>query len=472
MQTKYTPRPIAAMLMTIVALTVSAPATVVSAALPAEVNGQPMPSLAPLIHEVNPAVVNIAVRATVDVQTNPFFEQFFGRRGGRPQQRETQAAGSGVIVNAGDGLILTNHHVVAGATEINVTLNDGRELVAELVGSDEASDVALIRIAAEDLHQIELGNSDSLEVGDFVVAIGNPFGFSHTVTSGIVSGMGRSGLNRESYEDFIQTDAAINPGNSGGALVNLRGQLVGINSAIFTGGNSPGNIGIGFAIPVNMARSVMDQLLEYGDVRRGLLGVSIQGLTPRLAEEFSVPANHGAVVTQVTPGSAADQAGIQAGDVIVAVNGHDIRDHNDLRNTVGLTRVGEDLELSIIRDGDHIQLAAMIEDPRERALVSDDNAPLLAGGTFSELDERSVSRGLSGVLLTAVEPGSLLEREGLQAGDVITSVNREEVRNLAEFQALTADSDRLLLNVRRGNGALFVVLRDDGRGQQRGSSNK
>jgi Do/DeqQ family serine protease len=459
-------RSIPATLIAFAALTIT---VATGAALPAEVNGQPLPSLAPLIHDVNPAVVNIAVRSTVAAQANPFWDQFFGRRGA-PQQRETQAAGSGVIVDAAAGLIMTNHHVVNGATEINVTLHDQRSFTAVLVGSDEASDVALIRIDADDLHDIDLGNSDTLEVGDFVIAIGNPFGFSHTVTSGIVSGKGRFGLNRESYEDFIQTDAAINPGNSGGALVNLRGELVGINSAIFTGGTSAGNIGIGFAIPVNMARAIMDQLVEFGDVRRGLLGVSIQGLTPQLAEEFDVPANHGAVVTQVTPGSAADEAGIEEGDVIVAVNGDDVRDHNDLRNTIGLTRTGEELDLTVIRRGDRVQLAAMIEDPRSRTLDRDESSPLLAGGTFSDLDERAVRRGLSGVLLLEVEPGSLIAREGLRPGDIITSVNREDVNDLTEFEALTAESSRLLLNIRRGDGALFIVLR--GEGERRGSGNK
>jgi Do/DeqQ family serine protease len=458
MKSKTHPATFAATLIAFVALTVS---TATGAALPAEVNGSPLPSLAPLIHEVNPAVVNIVVSTAV---------QRFGRRG-FPGRSQPQGAGSGVIVDAEQGLILTNHHVVDGATEILVTLNDQREFTAELVGSDELSDIALIRIEAEDLNQIELGDSDALEVGDFVVAIGNPFGFSHTVTSGIVSGKGRFGLNRESYEDFIQTDAAINPGNSGGALVNLRGQLVGINSAIITGGG-PGNIGIGFAIPVNMARAVMEQLMEYGDVRRGLLGISIQGLTPALADEFEVPANHGAVVTQVTPGSAADDAGIQEGDVIVAVNGHDVRDHNDLRNTIGMTRVGEDLELAVIRGGEHLQLAAMIADPQARtmAMDRDETSPLLAGGTFSDLDQRATSEGITGVLLSEVEPGSLLDREGLRPGDIITSVNRQNVDSLADFEALTAESNRLLLNVRRGNGALFIVLR--GGRQERGSGNK
>src|SRR5262245_55747542 len=281
---------------------------VASAALPSSVEGAPVPTLAPMVKRVSPAIVNISASGTVDIRKqnplfdDPFFRKFF-QIPDEELKRPTQSLGSGVIVDAAKGLILTNHHVVEAADKINVTLLDNRQLTAEVIGSDEGSDIAVLKIPAENLQQIELGDSDALEVGDFVVAIGNPFGFSHTVTSGIVSALGRHGLNPEGYEDFIQTDASINPGNSGGALINLRGELIGINSAIISG--SGGNIGIGFAIPINMARAVMQQLVQYGEVRRGQLGVQILDVTPQIAEASGLDVSEGALVSQVGPGSAA-----------------------------------------------------------------------------------------------------------------------------------------------------------------------
>jgi Do/DeqQ family serine protease len=276
------------------------------------------------------------------------------------RERPFQSAGSGVIVDAKAGYIVTNAHVVENASEITVTLLDGRDLAGEVVGSDERTDVAVVKVKGDSLTQIALGNSDRLEVGDYVVAIGNPFGLQHTVTQGIVSGLGRSGINPDGYENFIQTDASINPGNSGGALVNLRGELVGINSAILS--RSGGNIGIGFAIPVNMARSVMDQLIKYGSVKRGLLGVNIAPVTPDIAQALGLPAAGGALVTQVVKGSAADKAGIRAGDVITTVNGQPVKSNTELRNAIGLLRVGDKVEIGLLRDGQARKVTAMIAD--------------------------------------------------------------------------------------------------------------
>ena len=337
------------------------------AALPAAVGETPMPTLAPMIKRVSPAVVNIATRGTIRERSpqnplleDPFFRRFFDIPDMGPRERQFQSAGSGVIFDAKNGYIVTNAHVVDNATEITVTLQDGRDLTATVVGSDVPSDVAVLKVPTESLIQVALGDSTRLEVGDFVVAIGNPFGLQHTVTSGIVSGLGRSGINPDGYEDFIQTDASINPGNSGGALVNLRGELVGINSAILS--RSGGNIGIGFAIPVNMARSIMDQLLKYGSVKRGLLGVNIYSLTPDMAKSLNIANTQGVLVSQVTEGSAADKAGIKAGDVITSINGQTIKSNSELRNAIGLSRVGDKLDVALIRDRKPLHVTAVINE--------------------------------------------------------------------------------------------------------------
>jgi Do/DeqQ family serine protease len=318
--------------------------------------------MAPLLEQVTPGVVNIAVRARIARRANPllddpFFRRFFDLPPVPPRQ-DVLSAGSGVIVDAGRGYVLTNSHVVANAQEIRVTLKDRRTYPARLVGADPETDIALLQIDAPDLAAVALGNSDRLEVGDLVVAIGNPFGLGQTVTSGIVSALGRGGLGIEGYEDFIQTDASINPGNSGGALVNSRGELVGINTAIL--GPTGGNIGIGFAVPVNMARAVMTQLSEHGEVHRGQLGVTVQDLTPDLAETMALDLRGGAVVSQVAPGSAAAMAGLRLRDVIVEVNGSPIADAADLRNLVGLLPVGADLAIVLYRDGQERSVNARI----------------------------------------------------------------------------------------------------------------
>ena len=324
------------------------------AALPVAVDGVPMPSLAPMLERVTPAVVNIAAKSLVAVHQSPllrdpFFRRFFNLPG-TPRTRETQSLGSGVIVDAEAGLILTNLHVIDKANEITVTLHDGQQLKAELIGGDPDTDIAVIRVSGTGLSSVPMANSDELRVGDFVVAIGNPFGLGQTVTSGIVSALGRRGLGIEGYEDFIQTDASINVGNSGGALVNLRGELVGINTAIFA--PNGGSVGIGFAIPTNLARNVMTQLFGRGKVERGLFGVATQKLTQELAEAFGLlRSGGGAVVVEVHDGTPAARSGIQAGDIITAINGKATRNPNDLHNEIGLRSPGEEIRVTLIRNG-------------------------------------------------------------------------------------------------------------------------
>ena len=455
-----TARPVAA-IAAVLSLAVAAP---LHAQLPAVVDGAPLPSLAPMVKKTAPAVVNIATRGSVEVSggnpflDDPFFRRFFDMPEQPRQRRQTQSAGSGVIVNAKEGLVLTNAHVVEGAEEISVTLQDDRTFNAEVVGADRASDIALLRIPADNLVELKMADSTRIEVGDFVVAIGNPFGLGHTVTSGIVSALGRSGINPDGYEDFIQTDASINPGNSGGALVNLRGELVGVNSAILS--RSGGNIGIGFAIPSNMARSVMDQLLEFGEVRRGLLGVTILTITPDIAEAYDIKESQGALVSQVLPESAAERAGVQVGDVIRSVDGKSISNANDLRNTIGLKRSGDTVELEIIRDKRKRTLKAKLGEQATQVQVSaQDIHPGLQGAELETLDATSPRySGEAGVLVTNVEPGSPAAQRGLRPGDVIIGVNRRKVSNLGELQQ-AAQGQALLLNIRRGNANLILPIR-------------
>ncbi len=447
----------------VLALAATAP---LHAQLPAEVDGAPMPTLAPMVKRTAPAVVNIATRGSVEVRggnpfmDDPFFRRFFEMpdQQQQPRRRQTQSAGSGVIVSAREGLVLTNAHVIEGAEEINVTLQDDRTFKAEVVGSDRATDIALLRIEANNLAELKLADSGRVEVGDFVVAIGNPFGLGHTVTSGIVSALGRSGINPDGYEDFIQTDASINPGNSGGALVNLRGELVGVNSAILSRGG--GNIGIGFAIPSNMARSVMDQLLEFGEVRRGLLGVTILTITPDIAEAWGVKETQGALVSQVMPDSSAEKAGVKTGDVIRSVDGKAISNAQDLRNTIGLKRSGDTVELEILRDGRTRKIRAQLGETTPSVQVAaEDIHQGLQGAELETLDASSPRyEGEAGVLVVNVAPGSPAAQRGLRPGDVIVGVNRRKVTSLKEFQD-NAQGQSLLLNIRRGNATLLLPIR-------------
>jgi serine protease DegQ len=389
---------------------------------------------------------------------DPFFRRFFEMPDQQQRSVPRQSAGSGVIIDAERGYVLTNHHVVAQADEIAVTLNDRRRFDAELIGSDPGTDIALLRIDADDLTGLPIGDSDGLEVGDFVLAIGNPFGLGQTVTSGIVSALGRSGLNAEGYEDFIQTDASINPGNSGGALIDLDGRLVGINTAIVS--PAGGNVGIGFAVPVNMATEVTAQILEYGEVKRGRLGIFIQDLTPDLAEALELDVRSGAVVTQVEPGSAAERAGLKAGDVITTLDGRGVVGSSDLRARVGLVRAGESVDITYIRDGRTEQVVATIGETAAETPVGGRTIEKLQGAQFSNLDRSHPQYGnVSGVVVAQVELGSPAARNGLREGDVITAVNRQVVDDVDALSAAIADATgAIALNVLRDNARLFIVI--------------
>jgi len=426
-------------------------------ALPSLVDGQSLPSLAP-----TPAVVNISTSTAMRADQNPllndpFFRWFFDLPK-RERRRESSSLGSGVIVDARAGLVLTNHHVIDKADEIEVTLKDGRKLKAELVGSDPETDVALLRIPAERLTAVQVANSDELRVGDFVVAIGNPFGLGQTVTSGIVSALGRTGLGIEGYENFIQTDASINPGNSGGPLVNLRGELVGINTAILA--PSGGNVGIGFAIPANMARVIMEQILEHGEVRRGLFGVGVQDLTPELAQALDLPHQRGAVIAQIEPNSAAARAGLTVGDVVTRVNGREVLTAADLRNQLGLLRVGSKVDLTVVRDARPLQLSARLADPYESYLKGRRIASQFDGALLGDAVDDSALGRLEAVAVGRVDPDSAAWAMGLREGDVILEANRQRVRSVDQLAALARSGDGLqMLRLRRGNQLLLVMAR-------------
>lgn len=436
-----------------------------NAALPMAVDGQPLPTLAPMLEGVVDAVVNISTESEVAVRRranpfidDPFFRRFFEQRQA-PQRRtrKLQGLGSGVVFDAAEGLILTNAHVIQSADKITVNLKDGREALATVIGVDKDSDVAVIQVDLDGLKDIPLGNSAALRVGDFVVAIGNPFGLRQTVTSGIVSALGRSGLGIENFEDFIQTDASINPGNSGGALVNLRGELIGINTAIVA--PSGGNVGIGFSIPINMALQIKDQLLEYGEVQRGRLGVRIQDLTPELSEAFDISQTQGAIITKVEKGSMADHAGVEAGDVVIQANSRVVTRGADLRNVIGLLRVGDQLSLEVMRAGISQLITTSIGDVAIDKTVGINLNPRLEGASFSELSDLQLISGLEGgVIVTSVEQGSSAWNNGVRPKDIIVSANRTAVKDLDGFRMAVGKRDVVLLNIIRGNGALFLLL--------------
>lgn len=424
-----------------------------TAAIPAYVDGQRVPSLAPMLEKATPAIVHIATTgpATATQGVDPFFEHFFGAVPER--QEQSRGLGSGVIYDAAKGYIITNAHVVENAEDITVSLSDGHSEKARVIGADPEADIAVLQIDAKHLQGIKFADTSTLRVGDFVVAIGNPFGLKQTVTSGIVSALGRTGLGIESYENFIQTDASINPGNSGGALVNLKGEVVGINTAIL--GPNGSSIGIGFAIPANMAKSIADQLIEYGEVRRGRLGVGIQDLTPSLARAFNIKNKEGAVVSQVDKGSPADKAGIEVGDVIVSVNGDPIRGSSALRNSIGLLRIDSKVKLNLVRDGKPMQLTAVIEAPPTNKLQGNRFSDKLAGAYFQNV----TIDGDPAIAVAAVERGSPAERAGLAEGDVIVSVNRQRVGDASDMADAIATDDRaLLLNIIRDGRGLFLLI--------------
>jgi Do/DeqQ family serine protease len=428
-----------------------------SAGIPFFSNDGEIPSLAPMLKETTPAIVSISVEGTqVSTQQVPeVFRHFFGGQGPQVQERPFRGLGSGVIIDADKGYVVTNNHVVDNADEITVKLTDGRELKAKKLGADEQSDIALLKIEPDDLKAVPLANSDKLLVGDFVVAIGNPFGLNQTVTSGIVSALGRSGLNIGGYEDFIQTDAAINRGNSGGALVNLKGELVGINTAIF--GPNGGNVGIGFAIPSNMMKNLVDQIIEFGEVRRGLLGILGQDVDAGLSEAMNLDVNKGAFVSEVSPESAAEKGGIEAGDIITKVNGKSISSFQELRAKIGSMGAGAEVKLTILRKGKTQKVTVTLGDATATVVEAKEIHPALEGATLAN---GNTSRGDSGVEITELENRSPAARVGLQEGDVIVGVNRNRINNVTELRAILDDAEGVIaLNVQRGSSSLYLVIR-------------
>jgi Do/DeqQ family serine protease len=460
---KFAPAALATVLVSVFAaapaMIFTAPAHAASAAL--LVDAAPMPSLAPMVKRVSPAVVNIATRGTIKEQPgqrnplldDPFFRRFFDAPpDSRPRERQFQSAGSGVIVDGKNGYIITNHHVVENASEITITLLDNRSFSAKVIGSDEGADIAVLQVKQPNLIAMALGDSARLEVGDYVVAIGNPFGLQHTVTAGIVSALSRTGINPDGYEDFIQTDASINPGNSGGALVNLRGELVGINSAILS--RSGGNIGIGFAIPVNMVKSVMDQLIKYGQVKRGVLGVNIYNVTPDIAKEFGLTESSGALVAGVAQGSAAEHAGVKTGDIITSINGVTMKDASELRNTIGMLRIGDKVEIGLLRDGKPRKVTALIA---ERGDLETANAVDISKGL--EGAELHDAPDAGGVLVKAIQEGSPAAQNGLRANDLIVGVGRTPIANTKGLKEAAKNANVLVLNVRRGSSVQLIQIR-------------
>ncbi|WP_404342468.1 DegQ family serine endoprotease [Pseudoalteromonas mariniglutinosa] len=424
------------------------------AKLPIAVNGQQLPTLAPMLEQITPGVVSIRVSGSKVVRRGATpFDYFFGNPQPRNQKREFSGLGSGVIINAADGYVVTNNHVVQDAEKMLVTLEDGREYEAVKVGSDKESDIALLQIDADDLTALKLANSDNLRVGDFAVAIGNPFGLSHTVTSGIVSALGRSGLNIEGYEDFIQTDAAINQGNSGGALVNLNGELIGINTAIL--GASGGNVGIGFAIPSNMMKNLVDQIIEHGEVRRGSLGISGRPLDAGLAKAQQLDVKQGAYVMQVMDDTAASKAGIKAGDVIVSVDDSEISGFHELRSKIATLGEGKKVKLGIYRDG-KVKIVNVTLDGASGITASGDELhPAFQGATLENVQKNEGK----GIEITALDPRSPASRVGLEEADVIIQVNRQRVETIRDMNNIIDNTQgNIVLGVKRGRELIFVLI--------------
>ncbi|CAI1216087.1 TPA: serine endoprotease DegQ [Serratia fonticola] len=438
-----------------------APLPAANAAMPAAVAGESLPSLAPMLEKVLPAVVSVRVEGT-QVQRQPQlpeqFKFFFGPNMPTPKEstRPFEGLGSGVIIDAAKGYILTNNHVINNADKISVQLNDGREYDAKLIGRDEQSDIALLQVSdVKNLTAVKIADSDKLRVGDFAVAVGNPFGLGQTATSGIISALGRSGLSLEGLENFIQTDASINRGNSGGALVNLNGELIGINTAILAPGG--GNIGIGFAIPSNMAQNLSKQLIEFGEVKRGLLGIKGSEMTADMAKAFNTDAQRGAFISEVMPKSAAAKAGIKAGDILVSLDGKPISSFAELRAKVGTTAPGTTVKIGLLREGKPMEVAVTLDNSESVSTNAETLSPALQGAS---LTNGALPNGDKGVKIDKVDKGTPAAQFGLQKGDVIIGVNRQRVENInALRKLLEAKPAVMALNIVRGDENIYLLLR-------------
>lgn len=434
----------------------TAPAT---ASLPTQVPGQgALPSLAPMLEKVLPAVVSVQVEgvAPPERQVPEELKKFFGDDGSNEQAQQFEGLGSGVIIDAAKGYVLTNNHVISEAQKISVQLNDGREFDAKLIGSDDQSDIALIQIQnPSKLTQIAIADSDTLRVGDFAVAVGNPFGLGQTATAGIISALGRSGLNLEGLENFIQTDASINRGNSGGALLNLNGELIGINTAILAPGG--GSIGIGFAIPSNMARTLSQQLIQFGEIKRGLLGIKGMEMTADIAKAFKLDVQRGAFVSEVLPNSGSAKAGIKSGDVIVSLNGKTLSSFAELRSRIATTAPGTKVKLGLLRDGKPLDVEVTLDKSTSSSASADMIIPALQGATLSD---GQLKDGTKGVTIENVEKGSAAAQAGLHKDDVIIGVNSDRVSTIAEMRKLMESKPSVIaLHIVRGNDSIYLLLR-------------
>lgn len=433
---------------------------VAQAKLPTNGQSQQLPSLAPMLEKIKPAVVNVLAsgktRDLKEALLDPQDES--PSQGGQSKNKPFESVGSGVIIDGNNGYIVTNSHLIHKATSVTVTLHDGRHFKAKLVGSDPASDIAVLQINPDHLTAIKLADSNNLQVGDFVVAIGNPYGLNETVTSGIISALERSDLGIEGYEDFIQTDASINPGNSGGALVNLNGELIGINTAILA--PNGGNIGIGFAIPSNMAKNLMDQLIQYGKLGRGIVGIMIQNISPELANALGAAGKKGAVVTSVSPLSPAEEAGILPGDVILKINNKAITKAGQVRNTIGLTRAGTEVDMKLLRHGKTLHVKLKSADPEQYKQRLNAKHPFLHSIIMKSFDADIPGfNRVQGVQAAHVSEGSPAWQAGMRPGDVILSANGESVSNLDDLENNTdLNKNTLLLNIFRGTGTLFLIV--------------